>query len=228
MKKIFVALDTNSLFKAKKIINLCKTSELKIGFKIGLQLFFLKGGRKFVSEVAKKYPVFLDLKISDISNTSKSAIKSLKDIKFDYITAHVNSGYKSLVAIKKESKKVNKNLKVLGVTVLTSLEQKSLQEIGYTKPVQKIVIKQAKLAKKAELDGIICSGHETKLVKKILKRMDIIVPGIRLDNDYNQDQKRVMTPKKAFENGATAIVIGRSITSGNIKKNIQKLINSLK
>ena len=205
MKKIFVALDTNSLFKAKKIINLCKTSELKIGFKIGLQLFFLKGGRKFVSEVAKKYPVFLDLKISDISNTSKSAIKSLKDIKFDYITAHVNSGYKSLVAIKKESKKVNKNLKVLGVTVLTSLEQKSLQEIGYTKPV-----------------------HETKLVKKILKRMDIIVPGIRLDNDYNQDQKRVMTPKKAFENGATAIVIGRSITSGNIKKNIQKLINSLK
>ena len=228
MKKIFVALDTNKLNKAKKIINLCRTPKLKIGFKIGLQLFFSKGGRKFVSEVAKKYSVFLDLKISDISNTSKSAINSLKDIRFNYITTHVNSGFKSLIAIKKETKKNNKNLKVLGVTVLTSLDQKSLREIGYTKSIKNIVVKQAKLAKAAKLDGIICSGHEAKLIKKILNRMDIIVPGIRLDHDKNQDQKRVMTPKKAFENGATAIVIGRSITSGNIKKNIQKLINSLK
>ena len=128
MKKIFVALDTNKLNKAKKIINLCRTPKLKIGFKIGLQLFFSKGGRKFVSEVAKKYSVFLDLKISDISNTSKSAINSLKDIRFNYITTHVNSGFKSLIAIKKETKKNNKNLKVLGVTVLTSLDQKSLRE----------------------------------------------------------------------------------------------------
>ena len=157
-----------------------------------------------------------------------SAINSLKDLKdISYITAHINGGYEMLVAIKKASKKFNKNLKVLGVTVLTSISSSSIKRIGYTRQIKDIVKKQASLAKSAKLDGIICSGYEARFIKDICKRMEIITPGIRIKGDNKSDQKRVTTPKEAFENGATAIVIGRSVTKGNIKNNIQKLIKSL-
>ena len=179
-------------------------------------------------KIIKNKLVFLDLKLNDIPKTCVSAIQSLKDLKnIKYITVHINGGYEMLRAIKKATRKINKKLKVLGVTVLTSLSNKSLKKIGYTKSINKIVIQQAKLAKLTGLDGIVCSGHEVKLIKKICKKMEIITPGIRLMGDRNEDQKRVTTPQKAFMNGATSIVIGRSITKGNIKKNIQKLIKSL-
>ena len=125
------------------------------------------------------------------------------------------------------SKKINKKIKILGVTVLTSFSDSSIKKIGYTKSIKEIVIRQAKLSKMAGLDGIVCSGHEAKFVKKICPNMEIVTPGIRLMGDNKGDQKRVMTPKKAFQNGATSIVIGRSVTQGNIKNNIQKLIKSL-
>ena len=128
---------------------------------------------------------------------------------------------------KKIAGKVNKKLKILGVTVLTSFSNNSLKKTGHTKSIKDIVSMQARLAKIAGLDGIVCSGHEVRLIKKICKNMEIVTPGIRLHGDKNQDQKRVMTPKQAFLNGATGIVIGRSITQGNIKNNIQKLIKSL-
>ena len=132
-----------------------------------------------------------------------------------------------LKTIKKTAKKINKKLKVLGVTILTSFSDKSLKKIGYNASVKNIVIKQAKIAKLAKLDGIICSGHEAKFLKKICTNMEIITPGIRLKGDDVGDQKRVMSPKEAFANGATSIVIGRSITKGNINKNMKKLISSL-
>ena len=127
---------------------------------------------------------------------------------------HINGGYEMLKAIKKESKKINKNLKILGVTVLTSFSDKSLKKTGHTKSVKTLVIHQAKLAKSARLDGIVCSAKEAKLIKKICKNMEIVTPGIRLPGDNMQDQNknRVVNPKSAFESGATAIVIGRSIT----------------
>ena len=125
------------------------------------------------------------------------------------------------------SKKLNKKIKILGVTVLTSFSNSSIKKIGHTKSVRDLVKKQAHLAKMAKLDGIVCSGHEAKSLKKICKNMEIVTPGIRLTGDSKEDQKRVMTPKQAFQNGATSIVIGRSITMGNIKNNIQKLIKSL-
>ena len=134
-----------------------------------------------------------------------------------------------LKAIRKKSKKINKKLKILGVTVLTSFSDKSLKKTGHTKSVKTLVIHQAKLAKSAGLDGIVCSAKEAKLVKKICKNMEIVTPGIRLTGDNTQDQNknRVVSPKSAFESGATAIVIGRSITQGSIKNNLQKLIKSL-
>ena len=228
-KNIFVACDTTNLDQIRKIIKETKTKKLKIGYKFGLEFFYSKLGRSFLSKINKNKIIFLDLKLNDIPNTCAATISSLKDLKnIKYLTVHINGGYEMLRAVRKSGKKINKNLKILGVTVLTSLSDKSLKKIGHTKSIRYLVAKQAKLAKAAGLDGVVCSGHEAKLIRKISKKMEIITPGIRLIGDKIKDQKRVMTPKRAFDNGATSIVIGRSITQGNIKKNIQKLIKSLK
>ena len=228
--KIFIACDTANHSKVKKIIQYTQSKKLKIGYKFGLEFFYSKSGRSLLSKIGKKQIIFLDLKLNDIPNTCISAINSLKDIKnIKYLTVHINGGYEMLKAIKKKSKKINKKLKILGVTVLTSLSDKSLKKTGHTKSVKTLVIHQAKLAKSAGLDGIVCSAKEAKLVKKICKNMEIVTPGIRLTGDNSQDQNknRVVSPKSAFESGATAIVIGRSITQGSIKNNLQKLIKSL-
>ena len=139
----------------------------------------------------------------------------------------MNGGFEMLKAVKKSSKKINKKIKILGVTVLTSFSNLSIKKIGHTKSIKELVKKQASLAKLAKLDGIVCSGYEVRFLKNICKNMEIITPGIRLLGDNKGDQKRVMSPKEAFKNGATSIVVGRSITKGNIKNNIQKLIRSL-
>ena len=225
---IFLACDTLNKNKVKKIIRETETKKLNIGYKFGLEFFYSKSGRSFLSKINKNKKIFLDLKLNDIPNTCSSAIYAIKDLKnINYITAHINGGYDMLKAVKKSSKKINKKIKILGVTVLTSFSNKSLKKIGHTKSIKNLVILQAKLAKLAGLDGIVCSGHEAKIIKKICKKMEFVTPGIRLDGDKAQDQKRIITPKKAFNNGATSIVIGRSITQGNIKNNIQKLIKSL-
>lgn len=226
---IFIACDTPSLSKIKKIIKLTKNSSLNIGYKFGLEFFNSKHGRSFISKLPKQHMVWLDLKLKDIPNTVSSSIHSLKDLtNVRYLTIHASGGIEMLKAAKRAAAKTNKKLKILAVTVLTSFSEKSIKQTGHTKTIKKIVIQQASLAKKAKLDGIVCSGHEAKSIKTICKKMQIITPGIRLEGDSKGDQQRVMTPSQAFQNGATGIVIGRSITNGNIKKNIQKLIASLK
>ena len=222
-KRIFIACDTNKISTAKKIINSTRTNKINIGYKFGLEFWNSKNGRSFISKLKNKV-IFADLKLLDIPNTCRSAIKSIKDIKnINYLTVHVSGGLEMLKTIKSVSGKI----KILGVTTLTSLDNKALKQIGYKKNVKQLVLHQAKLAKLAKLNGIICSPHEAKFLKKICKGMEIITPGIRLKKDKAHDQKRITTPKEAFKNGATSIVIGRSITKGSIKKNIQKLINSL-
>ena len=226
---IFIACDTSSLSKIKKIIRLTKNTPLNIGYKFGLEFFNSKHGRSFISKLPKQHMVWLDLKLKDIPNTVSSSIHSLKDLtNVRYLTIHASGGMKMMQAAKQAAAKTNKKLKILAVTVLTSFSEKSIKQTGHTKSIKKIVIQQASLAKKAKLDGIVCSGHEAKSIKTICKKMQIITPGIRLEGDSKGDQQRVMTPSQAFQNGATGIVIGRSITNGNIKKNIQKLIASLK
>lgn len=225
---IFIACDTPSLSKIKKIIKLTKNSSLNIGYKFGLEFFNSKHGRSFISKLPKQHIIWLDLKLKDIPNTVSSSIHSLKDLtNVRYLTIHAPGGTEMMQAAKRAAVKTNKKLKILAVTVLTSFSEKSIKQTGHTKTIKKIVIQQASLAKKAKLDGIVCSGHEAKSIKTICKKMQIITPGIRLEGDSKGDQQRVMTPSQAFQNGATGIVIGRSITNGNIKKNIQKLIASL-
>ena len=224
-KIIFIALDCN-LSRAKTLIKLIKDVKLKkfsFALKIGYQIFYAKGGREFIQSL-KNFDIFLDIKAHDIENTIKSAILSIKDLKnVKYLTIHTSSGIKAI----KTAKKYCGNKKLLGVTTLTSFDQKMLKEIGHTKKINDLIIHQAKLAKKAGCFAVICSGKESFKINKVCK-IKTITPGIRLPGDNANDQKRITTPKDAFYNQkAYGVVIGRSITSGNIKANLKKLIRHL-
>ena len=224
--RIFVACDTSNLNKIKKIISQTKSKKLKITPKFGLQFFYSKQGRKFLEKFNNDY--WLDLKINDIPQTAVSAIDSLKDLKnCKYLTVHANGGLEMLKSIKKKAKSINKNLNILVVTILTSLNNKSLKEIGYKTSVEKLVLKQAGLIKKSGCDGIVCSALEAKIISKKYKKLFIVTPGIRLPGDSFNDQSRVMTPKEAFRNKVSGIVMGRSLIKGNIKDNTKKLIDHL-
>ena len=218
--KIFVACDSTNILKIKKIIKETQNRKIKIGYKFGLEFLNSKHGRDFLSKIKNKI-IFVDLKIHDIPNTCLSTIKALKDLNINYLTIHISSGLEALKACKKISGKT----KLIGVTTLTSLNNKSLKEIGYSKNINQLVSHQVKLAKKANLDAVVCSAHEVKIVKKFFKK-EIITPGIRF-NTKADDQKRVLTPKQAYKNGSDWLVIGRPITKGNIKKNIQSLVDHL-
>ncbi len=219
--KIFIACDTKDINKAREIIKKTKNSKLKIGYKFGLEFLNSKKGRNFISKL-KNVITFGDYKFADIPNTCASAIKAVKDLKFNYLTIHISSGLEAL----KAAKKVSGRTKLIGVTILTSLDNKSLMDIGFNKDIKKIVLHQARLANRAKLDALVCSAREVKIVKKVFKR-EIITPGIRFNSKSN-DQKRVLTPKEAFRNGSDWLVLGRPITKGNIKNNLQSLINHLK
>ena len=220
MNKIFIAVDTTSISKAKKIIENTHKFKLKVGYKFGIEFLNSKNGRNFLSKLKNKI-TFGDYKIADIPNTCASSIKAVKDLNFNYITIHISSGLEAL----KAAKRVAGKTKLIGVSILTSLDNKALRDIGYKSNVNKLVLQQAKLAQKAKLDAIVCSALEVKIVRKVFKK-EIITPGIRFNSKVG-DQKRVMTPKQAFENGSDWLVIGRPITKGNIKKNIDYLINHL-
>ena len=227
MKKlIFIACDTNKINEVKKIINQTRTNKLNIGYKFGLEFFYSKGGRKFIAGIKQK-KIFLDLKLSDIPATCSKAIESIKDLKnINYITLHANAGEETVKAVVKTAKKINPELKILLVTILTSISNVSIKKIGHTRSINELVKRQTLMAKACKCHGIVCAGSDLKFIKKIFKG-EIITPGIRLKGDSAGDQKRIMGPKEAFEKGSTGLVLGRSIIKGNIKKNISRLIKEL-
>ena len=216
--KIFIACDTSSVTKVKKIISQTQSSKIKIGYKFGLEFMNSKNGRKFISKLKNK-TIFVDLKLNDTVNTMVSTIKTLKDLKINYLTVHISSGLAALKAVKK----VSGSIKIIGVTTLTSLDSQDLKLIGYNKSVKKLVIHQTKLAKKAALDALVCSPYEVTAVRKIFKK-EIITPGVQLGK-RNYDQKRSMEVKQVKSDW---LVIGRAITKGNIKKNLQNLTKKLR
>ena len=216
--KIFIACDTTDLKKVKKIITQSKTKQIKIGYKFGLEFMNSKNGRKFLSKLKNKI-IFVDLKLNDTVNTMLSAVKALKDLKINYLTVHISSGLTALKAVKK----ISGSTKIIGVTTLTSLNNNDLKLIGYNKSVKKLVMHQAKLARKASLDALVCSPYEVNDVRKIFKK-EVITPGIQIGKK-NYDQKRSMEAKKVKSDW---LVIGRAITNGNIKKNIQNLSKELR
>ena len=217
--KIFIACDTSNIAKVKKIINQSQSNKIKIGYKFGLEFMNTKYGRQFISKLKNKI-IFIDLKLNDTVNTMVSAVKALKDLKINYLTVHISSGLSALKAVKK----ISGSTKIVGVTTLTSLDNKDLKLIGYNKSVKNLVAYQARLAKKAALDALVCSPYEVDAVRKIFKK-EIITPGVQIGKK-NYDQKRSMEAKNVKSDW---LVIGRAITaSGDIKKNIQILVKQLR
>ena len=150
-----------------------------------------------------------------------STVIALKDLNISYLTVHISSGLKAL----KDVKKVSGKTKIVGVTTLTSLDNADLKSLGHKNSLKELVKLQAKLARKAKLDAIVCSPQEVGYVKKIFKK-EIITPGIRF-NSKNNDQKRIMSPKEAYKQGSDWLVIGRELTNGNLKDNLRKLSEHL-
>ena len=234
MNKIFknpiiLALDVNSLTKAQSIL-----SDLKShigGIKLGME-FFNSFGPEGVKDISRfNIPIFLDLKLHDIPVTVYKTIKTLMELDIAIINVHSSGGRDMLeAAAKARNEFTEKSTKLIAVTVLTSLDNKDIEEIGYKDNSEDLVLRLASLAKDSGLDGIVCSAKEISLIKRELgKDFILVVPGIRLEEDNKNDQKRVMSPKNAIDAGADFLVIGRPITdSKDPVKTIDNILKNIK
>ena len=214
-KKIIVALDTIDISQALALTKLIPD----VGaFKLGLEYFCANGpeGINKISETGIK--IFLDLKFHDIPNTVAGAIKASLNMEPYMMTVHLSGGYNMLHRTMEEVKEycVKNSLKIpliLGVSVLTSIDDNDFTSLGLIGKVEDQVIRLAKLAKDADLDGMVCSAKELKIVKKKMgQNLILVTPGIRPAGGIMNDQKRITTPSQAISDGADFLVIGRPIT----------------
>ena len=222
-KKIFVACDVST---QKEVIELLsKIHEEISGIKIGLQ-YITQHCHEEIKELGKfNKPIFYDGKFFDIKNTLVESVKSLKNLGVSYATVHLLNGFDSLKAANEVAKNIN--IKLLGVSVLTSFGNEELEQLGFKDRIEEQVLRLIKIAVKADLHGVICSPLEIKMIKKIAPNLKCFTPGIRQDENKN-DQKRTMSAKQALEAGSDCLIIGRPITKGDPKKNIQEILSSLK
>jgi len=223
-KKIIVALDNNNFSEIEKLVKSLKKDVY--AFKIGYQFFFNFGliGYKKIYSICPK--IFLDLKLHDIPNTVKNGLEALNKIKPILTTIHISGGDEMM----KSSVKDKKFTKILGVSILTSMDSNQTKKFYNQKNISFIVKKFAKFAKKNGLDGVVCSPKEIKEIRKATgKNFIIVTPGIRLKSKIkSDDQKRVESPEKAIEMGANYLVIGRPITkSKDPLKTLKEINNTL-
>ena len=220
-KKIIVALDSNNLNETIKLVNILKKDVY--AFKIGYQFFYNFGleGYKKVYSICPK--IFLDLKLHDIPNTVEKGLEALIKMKPLFTTIHISGGDNMMIA----SSANKRNTMILGVSILTSLDSNQTKKYYNQKKVSTLVKKFTQEAKKNKLDGVVCSPQEIKQIRKIVgKKFIIVTPGIRITNKLkSDDQKRVETPKKAFDLGADFLVIGRPITEAKNPLKVLKQIN---
>ena len=220
-RKIIVALDSNNLNKTIKLVESLKKDVY--AFKIGYQFFYNFGleGYKKVYSICPK--IFLDLKLHDIPNTVEKGLVALVKMKPLFTTIHISGGDDMM----RISKSIKKNTKILGVSILTSLDSNQTKKYYNKKNVSALVKQFSQAAKKNKLDGVVCSPQEIKYIRKEVGRSFIIItPGIRNNNQLiSDDQKRVETPKKALDEGANYLVIGRPITMSKDPLKTLKEIN---
>ena len=221
-KNIYVACDVSS---QKEILDLLDLIHEDIsGIKIGLQ-YITRCSPEEIKELSKfNKPIFYDAKFFDIKNTLVESIKSLKDLNVKYATVHLLNGLEALKSANEAARKINLNL--LGVSVLTSFNDKDLANLGFINNVESQVKKLVKVAVEAKLYGIICSPLEIKMIKKIAPNLKCFTPGIRME-EMKDDQKRTMNAIDAIKEGSDCLIIGRPITNGDPKKNIKKILSSL-
>tara|TARA_B100001123_G_C15076119_1_gene933711 strand:- start:212 stop:898 length:687 start_codon:yes stop_codon:yes gene_type:complete len=227
VKKIILALDTTDL---KETIGIIKKIKDKIfTVKLGLEFFNANGkeGVKKINDLGITN-LMLDLKLKDIPNTIYKSIKALDGIKFGFLTIHGQGGKSMIDKAKKAAEELEFKPKIMMVTILTALNDEDLINMGSSSTVIEQVTKLAKLAKDMGI-GVVCSGQEAKIVRKIIgPNLLIFTPGIRMISDNKDDQQRVCTPEESIKNGADKIIMGRSLIKGNIEKNIDKVSNSIK
>ena len=221
-KKIFVACDVSS---QKEILDLLELIHEDIsGIKIGLQYITQRSPQE-IRELSKfKKPIFYDGKFFDIKNTLVESIKSLKNLNVDYATVHLLNGLGALKMANKVAEAIN--LKLLGVSVLTSFSDEDLESLGFKDNVEAQVERLIKIAKDSGLYGVICSPLEVRMIKEIAPKLKCFTPGIRM-GDAKNDQKRTMSANEAINEGSDCLIIGRPITKGDQKKNIKHLLSSI-
>ena len=227
MNKIILALDTSDLESAISIAKKVKDKIFTI--KLGLEFFNAHGkdGIKKFNDVGIKN-LMLDIKIKDIGQTAYKAIKALNDIEFGFLTVHGQGGKEMIEKAKKAADEIKSKPSIMMVTILTALDDNDLKDMGNNNTVIEQVEKLAKLARDMDV-GVICSGQEAKIVRKIIgPNLPIFTPGVRMNDDNKNDQKRVCTPLESIDNGADKIIMGRSLIKGNIEENIDKVSNSIK
>lgn len=224
-KKIILALDNIALDEALSITNQVKDKLLTV--KVGLELYNLthKTGIKKFNDIGLNN-LMLDLKLVDVPNTIYRSILALKGIKFEYLTVMALGGNEMIKQAKKAANEIDPNIKVLAVTILTSLKNE-LPELGFNSSVEDTVVQLAKNS--SEADGYVSSALEVKLLReKVSKNKLIFCPGIRMPGDSKDDQVRSASPALALQNGADACIMGRSLLQGDVSKNLEKVLNSIK
>ena len=227
MNKIILALDTTKLEEAIDITKKIKDKIFTI--KLGLEFFNAHGkeGVKKFNEMGITN-LMLDLKLKDIPETVYKAIKALDDIQFGFLTIHGQGGKSMIDKAKKAASEIKSQPKIMIVTILTALDDEDLKAMGNNNTVAAQVKKLAKVAKEMNV-GIVCSGHEAKIVRKILgSNLLIFTPGIRMDNDNKDDQQRVCSPIESIKNGSDKIIMGRGLMKGNIEENLNQVAASIK
>ena len=222
-KNIFVACDVSS---QKEILDLLELIHEDIsGIKIGLQ-YITQRSPEEIRELSKfKKPIFYDAKFFDIQNTLVESIKSLKNLNVDYATVHLLNGLDALKMANKAADEIN--LKLLGVSILTSFSDDDLESLGFNSKVKDQVKRLVKIAIEANLYGVICSPLEVKMIKEIAPNLKCFTPGIRMA-DTKDDQKRTLSANEAIKEGSDCLIIGRPITKGDPKKNIKHILSTIK
>jgi len=222
-KNIFVACDVSS---QKEILDLLELIHKDIsGIKIGLQ-YITQRSPEDIRELSKfKKPIFYDGKFFDIKNTLVESIKSLKNLNIDYATVHLLNGFDALKVANEAAGEIN--LKLLGVSILTSFNDEDLENLGFNDKVEDQVKRLIKIARDADLHGVICSPLEIKIIKEIAPKLKCFTPGIRMEV-VNDDQKRTMNANEAIIEGSDCLIIGRPITKGDPKENIKNILLSIK
>ena len=227
MNRIILALDTTNL---EEIISISKRIKDKIfTIKLGLEFFNAHGKQGIIkiNEVGITN-LMLDLKIKDIPQTVYKAIKALNGVKFSFLTIHGTGGKAMIEKAKQAASEIESQPKILMVTILTALGDDDLKNMGSESNVIQQVEHLAKIAKETEV-GIVCSGQDAKIVRKIIgSDLLIFTPGIRMPGDSTDDQRRVCTPLESIKNGSDKIIMGRSLVKGNILENLNRVSSSIK
>ncbi len=219
---IFCALDFTDLKKTLDFTEIIKNNVG--GIKLGLE-FFSKNGPQGVEKMKKfGLPIFLDLKLHDIPNTVKQSLKNVLSLEPEFLTVHLSGGYRMIETLQD----IKKQTKIIGVSLLTSLDNEDLKNMGINLKSNEFVEHLVKIGVNAGIDGIVSSAQEVDNLKQKFNDLIFVTPGIRLSSDKTDDQKRTKSPRSAIASGSDLLVIGRPITeSKNPVSSINEIINNI-